>query len=105
MPRTYGTKKYKQHYILYTIITAILLCAVFFALVSTLYSSAHEEAYENLHVQTKQIKDDISLQLISDRENLATMANFAASLYSEEERYAIMFESFKPIGLIEISEF
>ena len=101
MPRTYGTKKYKQHYILYTIITAILLCAVFFALVSTLYSSAQEEAYENLHVQTKQIKDDISLQLISDRENLATMANFAASLYSEEERYDIMFESFKPIGLIE----
>ena len=101
MPRTYGTKKYKQHYILYSVITAVLLCTVFLAMVSSLYVSAQNEAYESLHVQTKQIKDDISLQLISDSENLATMANFAASLYSEEERYDIMFESFKPIGLIE----
>jgi diguanylate cyclase (GGDEF)-like protein len=101
MAITYGKKKYKQHYILYTFITAILLCVVFLTMVSFLYVSAEKEAYENLHVQTKQIKDDISLQLISDRENLSTMANFAANLYSEDERYDIMFQSFKPIGLIE----
>ena len=101
MAITYGKKKHKQHYVIYTIITAILLCAVFLAMVGSLYISAEDEAYENLHTQTKQIKDDITLQLISDRENLSTMANFAATLYSEEERYDIMFESFKPIGLIE----
>ena len=97
----YGKKKYKRHYILYTVITAFLLCAVFLTMVVSLYINAEDEAYENLHTQTKQIKDDIALQLTSDRENLSTMANFAATLYSEEERYDIMFESFKPIGLIE----
>ena len=94
-------KKYKRHNISYTVITAFLLCVVFLTMVASLYTNAEEEAYENLHSQTKQIKDDITLQLVSDRENLATMANFAATLYSEEERYDIMFESFKPIGLIE----
>ncbi len=101
MAVTYGKKKHRQHYVLYTIVTAILLCAVFLTMVASLYISAEEEAYENLHAQTKQIKDDISLQLISDRENLSTMANFAATLYSGKERYDIMFQSFKPIGLIE----
>ena len=97
----YGEKKHKQHYVLYTIITTALLCAVFIAMVGSLYIKAENEAYENLHSQTKQIKDDITLQLISDRENLSTMANFAATLYNDEECYDIMFESFKPIGLIE----
>ena len=101
MALTFGKRKHSQHYIIYTIITAVLLCAIFLTMVASLYNIAKEEAYENLHVQTKQIKDDITLQLISDRENLLTMANFAATLYSEEERYDIMFESFKPIGLIE----
>ena len=52
-----------------------------------------------LHIQTKQIKDDLTLQLKSDRENLVTMANFAAKLYADGEHYGIMFDSFKPIGL------
>ena len=97
----YGIKKHKQNYVFYTIITAVLLCAVFLAMINSLYVQAENEAYENLHFQTQQIKDDITLQLISDRENLSTMANFAATLYDEDERYDIMFESFKPIGLIE----
>lgn len=96
----YKKKKYQQHYVLYTVITAILLSIAFLAMVSHLYATAETDAYENLHVQTKQIKDDITLQLISDRENLATMANFAAKLYSDGESYDLMFESFKPIGLI-----
>lgn len=97
----YGKKKSKQHNILYTIVTAILLCTVFLGMVSYLYNKTEDEAYENLHVQTKQIKDDIILQLISDRENLATMANFAAKLYSDGDDYSLLFESFKPIGMIE----
>lgn len=101
MATKYGKKKYKQNNILYTAITAVLLCVVFLTMVSYLYTIAEEDAYETLHVQTKQIKDDITLQLMSDRENLLTMANFAAKLYAEEERYDIMFEAFKPIGLIE----
>lgn len=101
MPMTFRQKKHRQNYVLYTFITTVLLCSIFLAMVAYLYADAKNEAEENLHIQTKQIKDDITLQLISDRENLSTMANFAATLYSEEERYDIMFESFKPIGLIE----
>ena len=58
-----------------------ILFIVFFAMVGYLYAVAEEEAYETLHMQTKQIKDDLSLQLKSDRENLSTMANFASKLY------------------------
>lgn len=93
-------KNRKQTMIVYTLITVAVLCAVFLSMVSYLYTSAKAEAYENLHVQTKQIKDDIHLQMMSDRENLATMANFAAKLYSDGEGYELMFSSFKPIGLI-----
>ncbi len=97
----YGKKKSKQHNIINTIITAILLCAVFLAMVSYLYNKIEEDEYETLHVQTKQIKDDIILQLTSDRENLATMASFAAKLYSDGDDYSLLFDSFKSIGMIE----
>ncbi|MBR5517977.1 MAG: GGDEF domain-containing protein [Clostridia bacterium] len=69
-------------------------------MINVFQEATKEDAYEDLHVQTKQIKDDISLQLTSDFENLTTMANFAAKLYKDGEDYNIMFESFKPIGLI-----
>lgn len=97
----YEKKKRRQNHLLYTFITTILVCIVFLYMVSYIYNDAQEEAYEMLHLQTKQIKDDLNLQLLSDRENLVTMANFAAKLYSDGEGYDLMFESFKPIGLIE----
>ena len=100
MALKYGKKKHRQNIILYTIVTAILLCIVFLSVVSYFYENAEEEAYDMLHIQTKQIKDDLTLQLISDRENLVSMANFAAKLYSDGESYNLMFDSFKPIGLI-----
>ena len=97
----YGKKKYKQHNVFYTIIAALLLCTVFLTMVVYLYSETEEEAYENLHVQTKQVKDDLILQLKSDRENLQTMASFASKLYRDGDDYSLLFESFKPIGMIE----
>jgi len=97
----YGKKQHRKNNILYTVIAAILLCVVFVNMVSYFYYAAEDEAYENLHMQTKQIKDDMELQLLSDRENLATMANFAAKLYSDGESFDLMFNSFEPIGLIE----
>ena len=100
MAITYERKKQRQNNILYTIVTTILICAVFFAMVTSFYLLAEDAAYETLHIQTKQIKDDLTLQLKSDRENLVTMANFAAKLYSDGESYDLMFESFKPIGLL-----
>ena len=99
MAITYERKKRRENNILYTIIAALLICTVFLALVASFFFQAENEAYEMLHIQTKQIKDDLTLQLKSDRENLITMANFAAKLYADGESYDRMFESFKPIGL------
>ena len=99
MAKTYQRRRPKQNNILYTIITAILICVVFLSMVASFYREAEEEAYEMLHIQTKQIKDDLTLQLNSDKENLVTMANFAAKLYAKGESYSLMFDSFKPIGL------
>ncbi len=96
----YGKRKQSQNTVLFTLLTILVVCAVFFAMVRSFYSMALEEANEMLHMQTKQIKDDITLQMKSDRENLATMASFAAKLYMDGEGYDILFESFKPIGLI-----
>ena len=96
---TYGQRKRRQHNILYTVITAILICAVFLSMVRVFYTKAENEAYEMLHIQTKQIKDDLTLQIKSDRENLVTMAHFAAKLYADGESYDRMFASFEPIGL------
>ena len=68
-------------------------------MVVSFYIKAEDDAYEMLHIQTKQIKDDLTLQLKSDRENLITMANFASKLYIDEKGYERIFDSFKPIGL------
>ncbi|MBR5586567.1 MAG: GGDEF domain-containing protein [Clostridia bacterium] len=99
MAITYERKKQKQNNIFYTIATAILICVVFLSMVASFYFEAEQEAYEMLHIQTKQIKDDLVLQIKSDRENLVTMANFAAKLKADGESYDLLFESFKPIGL------
>lgn len=97
----YGKKKQKNITIIYTIITSLILCSILLSVIGYIYIDAEHEASEQLHVQTKQIKDNLQLQLISDRENLITMANFAAKLYSDGESYNIMLDSFKPIGLID----
>ena len=68
-------------------------------MVTSFYTKAEDDVYEMLHIQTKQIKDDLTLQLKSDRENLVTMAHFAAKLYADGENYDRMFASFEPIGL------
>ena len=99
MAITYERKKQRQNNILYTVVAAVLICVVFFAMVISFFIKAENDAYEMLHIQTKQIKDDLILQLKSDRENLVTMANFAAKLYADGKSYGRMFDSFKPIGL------
>ena len=99
MSKTYEHKKIKNYTALYTIISVLLIIVIFFTMAGSLFIQAEDDAYEMLHIQTKQIKDDLTLQLKSDRENLITMASFAAKLYADGEGYDIMFESFKPIGL------
>lgn len=99
MANKFGRKKPRQTNLVNTFVTAILICVIFLSTVASLYTKAEEDAYEMLHIQTSQIKNDLILQIKSDRENLITMANFAAKLYADGEPYDLMFESFKPIGL------
>ncbi len=99
MATTYERKIKKNHNVLYSVIATVLICVIFLVMVVSFYVKAENDAYEMLHIQTKQIKDDLTLQLKSDRENLVTMANFAAKLYADGESYDRMFDSFKPIGL------
>jgi len=96
----YGKKKQRKYKLLYTVFTAVLICAVFATMVKFFYNEAESEANEMLHLQTKQIKDDLTLQIKSDRENLVTLAHFASKLYADGEDYSRMFDSFEPIGLI-----
>ncbi len=99
MAITYGIKKQKQSNMFYTLITSLLLCAIFLTTLGFLYTKTKDNAYEDLHVQTKQIKDNLVLQIQSDNENLVTMANFAGKLHASGADYSMMFDSFKPIGL------
>lgn len=93
-------KEHRRNNIVYTLIAAALICAVFISMMSFFYEKAEDDAYEMLHLQTKQIKDDLTLQIKSDRENLVTMAHFAEKLYADGESYDRMFASFEPIGLL-----
>lgn len=87
--------------LIYTLIACILLCVVFFTMIEYIYRNTEDAAFENLHLQTRQIKENINLQLISDRDNLSTMAGFASKLYSDGESFDLLFDSFESIGLIE----
>lgn len=98
------TKKkinYVRNTIAYTLLATILLCTVVFSMINYIYRDAEANAFDNLHIQTKEIKADINLQMISDRENLLTMANLASRLYSNGESLDLLLNSFEPIGLIE----
>lgn len=87
--------------ITYTVLVAILIGCVFLTTVAFVYSNAQKDGYESLHIQTKEIKSDIELQVASDIENLTTIANFASKLHKNGEDYSIIFNSFKSIGLID----
>lgn len=87
--------------IFYTILVVLSLSIVFISIIGYIYIDAEKEGYENLHIQIKEIKEDIQLQMKSDQENLYTMAQFASKLYSDGENFDLLLKSFKSIGLIE----
>ena len=55
MAITYERKKQKQNNILYTIFAAILICAVFFAMVVSFFIKAEDDTYEMLHIQMTKV--------------------------------------------------
>ena len=54
-------------------------------MINYVYNKAEHSNSETLHVRTKEIKDDITLQMISDRENLITIASMAENIYAQRE--------------------
>lgn len=86
---------------IYTAAAVLLICVVFVTSINHTYRFSEGESFEKLHMETQQIKNSINNQIISDRENLQTMANFASKLYSNGESYELLFDSFKEIGLFE----
>ena len=96
--------------ILYSLILSVMLCLVFWLMISYVYDNAEKNASEELHVYTKEIKDDINIQLQSDTENLFSLANIASKLYTQaavsgdeysEEAYDFLFKTYEKTGLIE----
>ena len=92
--------KYSGNNILYTLIATTLLFLVFLLSIGYVYLRAENEGFESLHMETRQIKEDIKLQIKSDQENLVTLAGIAAELYENGQDYDLIFQSFEPIGLI-----
>ena len=43
MPTRFGQKKHSQHYVFHTVITTVLLCSIFLAMVGFLYVDAMNE--------------------------------------------------------------
>ena len=76
--RQYEFKKQRQNNALYTIIAAVLICSVFFTVIAAVYIRDEEEAYEMLHIQTKQIKDNLTLQIKSEEYAIA-LSKFSLS--------------------------
>ena len=87
--------------LIYTALAIFLLCSVFMLMVGYIYQDAENRAFEQLHHTTLTIKENLNLQFASDMENLSTMASFASKLYSDGDGYSLLFDSFKPIGLIQ----
>ena len=80
--------------LVYSIIAAIILSAICLTSIFSVYNNSIEDNYEQLHLQTKQFKKDIKLQMESDHENLITMSRFAEKLYENGEDFDLLYKSF-----------
>lgn len=87
--------------LIYSIITSIILLLLLMSAAMQIEENTLNQAREQLHIETSQIKEDITLQINSDRENLHTIASFASTLHKEGKDFHIVFDSFESIGLIE----
>lgn len=84
----------------YIFLVATIISLVLGFVIKHVYEIEEAAAFQTLHMETRQIKEDINLQILSDRENLATMAQMIAKLYQNKEPYELMFGAFESIGLI-----
>lgn len=86
--------------IIYTSIMVFFVLLFAGGTVLYLYNNADQEGFEKLAVEAAILEEDISLQMISDQENLITMARLGAHLYESNNRLNLLVDSFQSIGLI-----
>lgn len=84
-----------------TVVASVLLCVVFIIMMEVVYIREEQECYENLHIQTKQFKDDLRRRMNSDRDTLSLVASYAAEFYENNRDLGLIFRSYEPTGLIE----
>ncbi len=89
--------------VIYTAITILLLAAVFVATIGYIYTIAEKNAYTQLAARSDSIKEELNLQIESDRKNIVTMSELAVSLYKENgvDGLKTLIASFKAIGLVD----
>ena len=92
--------KRKNNNIFFAIVASVLLLSIFLLMMMGVYMQEEEECYENLHIQTKQFKDDFAGQLQSDSEALALVANLAGELYKTGQDMNLVFDSYEPTGFV-----
>ncbi len=90
-----------QNRIIYTVAASLLLISIFVATIGYIYVLAEKDAYNSLHVRTSEIKEELNLQLSSDRENLRNMARMAESLCSGIAGFEVLAKNFEHIGFID----
>ncbi len=83
----------------FTFIMCILLLATILGIITYMYKHSETEAYERLDLEMEKQKKSISLQLISDRETLSSMANLIGMNYDSNEGYIEVCKAFESFGL------
>lgn len=92
--------KKNNNNIFFAIVTAVCICVVLLFMMTRVYIREEQECYENLHIQTKQFKDDITMQITSDSEMLSLVANLAGELYKANSDFHLVFDSYEPTGFV-----
>ena len=86
---------------IHTILATVLSCLVFLISINNVYHNAESEGFNYLHMQTRQVKENLRLHILSDRETLSSIAGVAGKLYERGEDISMVLNSFEPFGLVE----
>lgn len=84
-----------------TIVTVFVLFVIIVSMIRYVYIFAEEMAFEQLHMETLQIKRDINLQMQTNHETLKAIGDFVLKLRERGETYDSLFESFTKVGLFD----
>ena len=95
-----GIERIRTSGIFFGIVTVLLLALVFSAMIVTIYNTEEEEAYELLHLQTKQYKNEIENKINADIAMIESAANLARKFYENGEDMSRVFGSFRFPGFV-----